>query len=336
MVFQNIWFSLIGFILATYFFLEGFDYGVGILLPILGRDDTRRRVIINTIGPHWDGNEVWLILLGGAMFAAFPDWYATFFSGFYLPLFLLLLSLILRGVSFEYRGKQESRRWRTVFDWMIFTGSIVPSFLWGVVISNFIRGVPIDANMHYIGGFWNLFNGYAILGGLVTLLFFALHGAIFLNLKTEGALSDLAHGAVLNLWLPAFIAFGGYTILSFSSTDFMGNPANLALALSILFVLLFVGWFSRARKMGFSFILGGVVLLLFATFVFLGLYPRLMISSLNPAWSLTVSNSASAPYTLQVMSGVAVIFIPLILGYQVWAYWTFRRRVKEEPESLEY
>jgi cytochrome d ubiquinol oxidase subunit II len=271
------------------------------------------------------------------MFAAFPNWYATFFSGFYLPLFILLLSLILRGVSFEYRGKQESRTWRTVFDWMIFTGSIVPSFLWGVVISNFIRGVPLDANLHYIGGFWNLFNGFSILGGVVTLLFFLLHGAIFLNLKTEGAVSDLAHKAALNLWLPAFIAFGGYFILSFSSTDFMpSNQVTLALALSILFVLLFVGWFTRSRRMGISFILGGVVLLLFATFFFDGLYPRLMISSLNPADSLTISNSASAPYTLQVMSGVAVIFIPLILGYQVWAYWTFRRRVKEEPESLEY
>ncbi|MEN6410659.1 MAG: cytochrome d ubiquinol oxidase subunit II, partial [Anaerolineaceae bacterium] len=199
---ETIWFILIAVLFTGYFILEGFDFGVGILLPFLGKDDLKRRVLINTIGPHWDGNEVWLITAGGAMFAAFPGWYATLFSGFYLPLFLILIALIFRGVAFEFRSKDDRPLWRSFWDWAIFFGSLIPALLWGVALANFIRGVPIDASMNYTGGFWNLLNPYALVGGFVSLLGFTLQGAIFLSLRTTDFIHEGARKIVNALWLP--------------------------------------------------------------------------------------------------------------------------------------
>src|SRR5512139_2548241 len=198
---QTIWFILIAVLWIGFFFLEGFDFGVGMLLPFLGKKDEERRAVINAIGPHWDGNEVWLLTAGGATFAAFPEWYATMFSGFYLAFFLLLLALIGRGVSFEYRSKDPSSRWRSLWDWLIFLGSLIPALLLGVTFGNLVRGVPIDAEMNYVGGFFNLLNPYALLAGVATLLLFTLHGAIFLCLKTDGEVKEKAQAAASRLWL---------------------------------------------------------------------------------------------------------------------------------------
>ena len=202
---EVVWFVLVAVLFIGFFFLEGFDYGVGILMPFLGRDDKERRSIINTIGPFWDANEVWLITAGGAIFAAFPHWYATLFSGFYLALFLLLIALIARAVAFEFRSKDEHPRWRQVWDWLLFGGSFVPALLWGVAMGNLIRGVAIDADMHYVGSFFDLLNWHAILTGLATLSVFTLHGAVFLSLRTSGELESRAHRAATLLWLPAVI-----------------------------------------------------------------------------------------------------------------------------------
>src|SRR5437879_3548221 len=192
---HDVWFVLIAVLWIGYFFLEGFDFGVGILTKLLARDRPEKRVLINSIGPFWDANEVWLLTAGGAMFAAFPDWYATLFSGFYLALVLMLLALIVRGVAFEFRSKHERPAWRSFWDWMLFIGSALPGFLWGVAITNVIEGVPIDAHMNYVGGFWNLLNPYALLGGLAFVAMFLLHGAVFLSLKTEGEIQARAYRA---------------------------------------------------------------------------------------------------------------------------------------------
>jgi cytochrome d ubiquinol oxidase subunit II len=334
---NTLWFILIAVLFTGFFFLEGFDYGVGILLPFLGRDDTDRRVIINTIGPFWDGNEVWLITAGGAMFAAFPHWYATMFSGFYLALVLMLLALIVRGVAFEFRSKDAHPTWRSLWDWMIFLGSFVPALLWGVAISNVIKGVPIDADMIYVGGFWNLLNPYALTGGLTALAIFALHGAIFLSLKTDGDIRASAHTAAARLWLPAMLLMFLYVGLTYFVTDMFAR-LNIYLGLIPLgagAAILLAGWFVRARREGWAFVMTGLAIALSAITVFRGLYPRVMVSSLNPDWSLTIYNASSSPYTLRTMSVIALIFVPIVLLYQGWNYWVFRERISRQ-QHLEY
>ncbi len=206
MTLNTLWFILIAVLYTGYFILEGFDFGVGILLPFIGKNDRERRVIINTIGPHWDGNEVWLVTAGGATFAAFPLWYTALFSGFYLPLLAILLALILRGVAFEFRSKNANPLWRKTWDWILFTGSLVPAFLWGVAFTNMLVGVPIDANLYYTGGFWNLLNGPALVGGLVSLFGFISLGGLFLSLKIEGELGERARQATSRVWFPGLLA----------------------------------------------------------------------------------------------------------------------------------
>ncbi len=335
---QIVWFILIAVLFTGYFVLEGFDMGVGILLPFLGKDDTRRRMIINTIGPHWDGNEVWLITAGGAMFAAFPMWYATLFSGFYLALFLMLVALIVRGVAFEFRGKHDSDAWRSTWDWCIFLGSVIPAILWGVAFANLVQGVPIDAKMNFTGTFWDLLSPFTLIGGLVALFGFTLHGAIFLALKTSGDLVAESRRAALRLWLPALIALVGYTIYSYFATDAFskqGVTPGFVPILAVL-ILLVTGWFMRARRDGWAFIMTAVTILLVVAGHFMALFPRVMISSLKPEWSLTIQNSSSSPYTLQVMTIVALIFVPIVLIYQGWSYWIFRKRITQKPQDLHY
>lgn len=337
MALNTVWFALISVLFIGFFLLEGFDYGVGILLPFLGKDDTDRRVIINTIGPFWDGNEVWLITAGGAIFAAFPHWYATLFSGFYLPLVLMLLALIVRGVGFEFRSKDRHPRWRAFWDWAIFVGSFVPALLWGVAIANLIRGVPINAEMQYVGGFWNLLNWYALLGGLAILSAFVLHGAIFLSLKTRDELVERAHAAARRLWLPAVVLVFAFVIASYFATDMFTrlgvNPGPVPLGAGV--ALLAAGWFIRQRRQGWAFIMTVLTITLSVVTVFMGLYPRVMVSSLDDAWSLTIYNASSSPYTLKVMTIVALVFVPIVLLYQGWSYWVFRRRIGRE-QHLEY
>jgi cytochrome d ubiquinol oxidase subunit II len=334
---NTIWFILISVLFVGFFFLEGFDYGVGILLPFLGKDDEERRIIINTIGPFWDGNEVWLITAGGAMFAAFPNWYATMFSGFYLALFLMLVALIVRGVSFEFRSKDENPQWRHTWDWMIFIGSFVPALLWGVAMGNLVRGLPIDASMTYVGSFWNLLNPYALLGGLASLSGFALHGAVFLTLRTRDEVRERAHAAAARLWVPAVVFIFGFVVASYFFTDMFAplgvNPGPIPLGAGV--ALLAAGWLIRARREGWAFAMTGLAVALSTITIFMALYPNVMVSSLNPDWSLTIYNASSSPYTLRVMTIVAVIFVPIVLVYQGWSYWIFSKRIGRK-QSLEY
>jgi cytochrome d ubiquinol oxidase subunit II len=337
MTLNTLWFILIGVLFTGYFILEGFDFGVGILLPILGKKDGDRRVIINTIGPVWDANEVWLLTAGGAMFAAFPHWYATLFSGFYLALFLMLAALIARGVAFEFRSKDKNPRWRALWDWCIFGGSFIPALLWGVAMANIVRGVPIDAQMQYVGGFFNLLNPYALLGGLAGLGVFTLHGAIFLSLRTEGELRQRAESLANRLW-PVVLVLGAATVIaSYFATDIFQrlgvNPGISALGAGAAFLV--GGWLLRQKRAGWAFAMTSLTIALTVITTFRGLFPRVMVSSLNPDWSLTVTNASSSPYTLQVMSIVALVFVPIVLIYQGWNYWVFRARLSGKS-ALKY
>ena len=334
---QTIWFLLITLLFTGFFILEGFDYGVGILLPFLGKNDKERRMIINTIGPFWDGNEVWIITAGGAIFAAFPEWYATLFSGFYLALALILFALIVRGVGFEFRSKEVKPIWRKTWDWLIFAGSLIPALLWGVALANLLRGLPIDQNFTFVGSFWDLLNPYALINGLAFLTLFIFHGAIFLSLKVEGALMDRAIATAKRLWIPTLVlvlAAGGIGLFTTDMVDRLGILSGIFPLVAGLGVLA-AGWYLRKHRYGSAFI-GTVIGIVLSTFtIFRGLYPRVMVSSLDPEWSLTITNASSSPYTLKVMSIVALIFVPIVLLYQGWSYWTFRERIREDT-SLEY
>ena len=335
---NTLWFILIAVLYIGFFVLEGFDFGVGMLLPFLGREDAERRAIINTIGPFWDANEVWLLTAGGATFAAFPHWYATLFSGFYLPLFLLLLALIARGVAFEFRSKDESPKWRRTWDWAIFAGSLLPALLLGVAFANLVRGVPIDQNMNYVGGFLNLLNPYALLGGAATVLTFALHGAIFLSLRTTNSLRIRARRTAQRLWivvLVVLLVFLGATYLSTDILTKLGvNPGPIPVGGAA--AILLAGYFLRKEREGWSFAMTAATIIFSLITLFMILFPRVMISSLDPAYSLTIYTASSTDYTLKIMSVIALVFVPVVLIYQGWTYWVFQKRVESKPETLTY
>ena len=336
MTLNTLWFLLIALLFSGYFFLEGFDFGVGMLVPFLGKNDVQRRVIVNTIGPHWDGNEVWLITAGGALFAAFPMWYATLFSGFYLPLFLILLVLIVRGVAIEFRSRIEDAGWRKGWDWALCVSSFLAPLLWGVAFANLVRGVPIDANMNYVGGFWNLLNPYALLGGVTFVALFLLHGAIFLTLTTEGSVHDRAIRAAQRFWPFAAVLLLGFLVYSIVGVGLAGKPLALGM-LGVGFLAVMASlWAISTQREGWAFGLTAITVLMLGFGIFAALYPNVMISSLNPAWNLTITNSASGPYTLHVMSIVAAVLVPIVLAYQGWSYWVFRKRIGERPEELHY
>lgn len=334
---NTLWFILIAVLYAGFFILEGFDFGVGILLPFLGKGDKRRRMMINTIGPFWDGNEVWLLTAGGATFAAFPIWYSTLFSGFYLALLLLLVALIIRGVAFEFRSKDRHPRWRAVWDWSIFVGSLMPPLLLGVAFANMVRGVAIDDSMYFVGSFWDLLNVYALLGGLTAVVLFTLHGAVFLSLKTDGELLADSRRAAWRLWPAAvvvLILFFAGTYLATDAVEQLGvNPGIVPIAAGM--AILAAGYFIRARREGWAFIMTMVTIAGAIFTIFAILYPRVMVSSLDPNYSLTVYNASSSDYTLQVMTIIALTLVPIVVGYQAWSYWVFRQRITEET-ILEY
>ncbi len=326
---NTLWFILIAVLFIGYFFLEGFDYGVGMLVPFLGKSDQERRVIINSVGTFWDGNEVWLLTAGGAMFAAFPNWYATLFSGFYLALILMLLGLIVRGVAFEFRSKDENPKWRNFWDWMLAIGSFIPALLWGVAMTNIWVGVPIDQNMNYVGGFFNLLNPFALLGGLGTLFIFLLHGALFLSLKTEGEVEEKAKALSAKLWIPTAIVFVLFIIFGYLKTDLflkLGLNPGIVPIFTIL-ALIFTYVFIKNGKMGWAFVMNGLTIVLTTVTIFMSMFPNVLPSSLNTEWSLTIYNASSSPYTLKIMSIVALIFVPIVLAYQAWTYYIFRQRV---------
>ena len=330
---NTVWFMLIAVLFIGFFFLEGFDYGVGILLPFLGRNDKERRAIINTIGPFWDGNEVWMITAGGAMFAAFPHWYATLFSGFYLALALLLLALIARGVAFEFRSQVEDPKWRNLWDKAIFWGSLLPALLWGVTMSNILRGVPVDETMTYVGGFFNLLNPYALLGGITFVLVFTLHGALFLSLKLAGEMADRAAAMAEKVWP---FAVGVFALFAIATIFVLGDAPNKvpAVVIAVLALLAIAAskLFIQKEAMGKAFISVAVGIALTTVALFVGLFPRVLVSSLDPAYSLTIYTASASQYTLKTMTIVAAILVPIVLVYQGWTYWIFRQRIGKKSK----
>ncbi len=325
-----LWFILVAVLFIGFFFLEGFDFGVGMLLPFLGKNDNERRVIINSIGPVWDGNEVWLITAGGALFAAFPNWYATLFSGFYLALFVILVGLIVRGVAFEFRSSDRNPAWRNLWDWMIFIGSFLSALLWGVAVTNLLQGVPIDANMQYVGGFWNLLSPYTLVGGLTTLLVFTLHGALFLTLKTEGVIVERARRVATRVGLLTIPVVLVLALLTYTNTDLFAKAGAAVVFVGSALFLVLAWLLLKSGRNGWAFIANGLTIVFFTVAMFWGLFPRVMVSNLNPDWSLTIYNASSSPYTLKVMTVVALTMVPIVLLYQAWTYWVFRHRVTDK------
>lgn len=331
----TIWFILIAVLWVGYFILDGFDQGVGILLPFIGKDDLRRRVMINTVGPVWDGNEVWLLVAGGATFAAFPLWYATMFSGFYLALFVVLLALIVRGVAFEYRGKRDSDAWRRGWDRAIFVGSALPALLFGVAFGNVVGGSPLEpiggapasdaGAINFTGSFFDLLNPFSLLLGVMTLLVFTTHGAIFLALKTRGEIRESARTAALRVGIAAAVV----AVAALLWAQVHSGRVAITLPMVLVAAVAFLGALAATWKGrdGWAFILTSVTIALAVASLFVGMYPNVMVSSIDPAFNLTITNAASQQYTLTIMTWVAVIMTPIVLIYQGWTYWVFRKRI---------
>jgi cytochrome d ubiquinol oxidase subunit II len=330
---QGFWFALLGVLWAGFFVLEGFDFGVGMLAILVGRDEAGRRAALGTIEPVWDGNEVWLIVAGGATFAAFPDWYATLFSGFYLVFFAILIGLIVRGVSIEYRAKRDDARWRQTWELGAAVGSALPAFFFGLTFANVIHGVPIASSGEYSGGLGDLFGGYAILGGLVSLTLFAFHGAVFLTLRTEGELRKRARRVALRLGPVATVLAAAILVWSWADAGSANGKwlAAFLLALAgagLLVSSLYLVWRNRD---GLAFAATALAFASATALLFVALYPRVLVSSSSAASSLTVSSASSSHHTLALMAIVALVFTPIVLVYQAWTYWVFRARLRGEP-----
>jgi cytochrome d ubiquinol oxidase subunit II len=323
--FVPFWFIVIAILWTGFFVLEGFDFGVGMLHSVVGRNDAERRAAINTIGPLWDGNEVWLIVAGAAMFAAFPGWYATMFSGMYLALVLLLAALIVRGVAFEFRGKHDDPRWRRTWDVSLTVGSVLAPLLIGVALADLLRGLPINSSQDFTGSFWDLLQPYALWTGVTLVFVCALHGATFLCLKTTGEMrerSELVARRVAPVTAAFVIGFVIWTHVTASTTFFL-NVIELVAILAVLAAVPLV----YARRDGFAFSATTVTIASCIVAIFVDLYPNVMVSSTNAAYNLTVHNTASTPYSLKAMTVVVVIFLPLVLVYQAWTYYVFRKRI---------
>ncbi|WP_300008872.1 cytochrome d ubiquinol oxidase subunit II [Pseudonocardia sp.] len=310
----TVWFVAVALLWTGYLVLEGFDFGVGMLLPAVGRDADGRRVALATIGPVWDGNEVWLIAGVGAMFAAFPAWYAATLSGFYVPVLLIVVALILRGVGLEYRSRVDDPRWCDV---AIVAGSAVPAFGWGLVFANMLRGVELGADGVVRSSLFDLLSPYALLGGVATTALFVLHGALFLGLKADGPVRYRARAAARPAAVVAVPAVG----------VFAAWTAGALVAGVVVATLLLAVTCAARRREGWAFAATAVAVAALSVLVFTSLYPAVLPSRLSPAFDLTVANAASAPYTLGVLSVIGAVFLPLVIAYQSWSYWVFRRRV---------
>ena len=319
------WFIVITVLWIGFFILEGFDFGVGMLHALVGRDEAGRRAAINTIGPLWDGNEVWLVVAGAAIFAAFPGWYATMFSGFYLAVVLLLAALIVRGVSFEYRGKRGAVLWRRTWSAALTVGSLLAPLLLGVVLGDLLHGLPINASHNYTGSFWDLLQPYGVFTGITFVAICLLHGATFLSLKTTGDLRQRA-GRLARWTAPVtgllVLAFVSWTH-AIAGKGALLNPVEFAAALAVIAAV----WLVYTRSEGWAFAATTVTMATCVLSIFVDLYPRVMVSSTSTAFSLTVHNTASGGYSLAVMTVVVVVFLPFVLAYQTWSYYVFRRRV---------
>jgi cytochrome bd ubiquinol oxidase subunit II len=326
---NELWFVLIAVLFIGFFFLEGFDFGVGMSTRFLARNQAERSIMVNAIGPFWDANEVWFLTAGGAIFAAFPHWYATMFSGYYLPLLAVLLFLIGRGVSFEFRRKVDHHRWTNSWDWVVFFGSLMPPFLMGILFSSLLKGMPIHQDMNMSAGFTDYINLYSLWGGVTITLLCFLHGLNFLSLKTDGDLrerSTLLARKMILVVLGSLIIFIGLSVYYTDIFKVRLIP-ELILTVSIVLVYGLSYFFNLKKREGWSFAMSGLGIALTVTTIFVGLFPRVMISSINPAFNLTVYNASSGPYSLKVMTIVALTILPFVLGYTIWSYYIFRKRV---------
>lgn len=334
---NELWFILVAVLFIGFFFLEGFDFGVGMSTRFLAKNDMERRVLINSIGPFWDANEVWLLTAGGAMFAAFPNWYATMFSGYYTPLVVLLLALIVRGVAFEFRGKVNNEKWKGTWDVAIFLGSLLPPFLLGVVFSGLIKGLPIDGDMEMKAGLFDMVNLYTLVGGVTVVMLCLVHGLMFTSLRTTGDLRLRARKLAKKLLIPLAVLFVLFAVLTMFETDVFKVRGVILSIIAVVGVIVFLlsGWFMTKQRDGWAFGMTGTLIILSIASVFIGLFPRVMVSSISDAFSLTVDNAASGGYSLKVMTIVSLTLLPFVLGYQIWSYFVFHKRVSEK-EHLEY
>ncbi len=333
---SEIWFVLIGVLFVGFMFLEGFDFGVGMSTKFLAKNDTEKRVLINTIGPFWDANEVWLITAGGAMFAAFPHWYATLFSGYYLPFVVLLLAFIARGVAFEFRGKVHSERWVKIWDAAIFIGSILPPFLLGVMFTSLIKGLPIDKDMNMYAGFLDIVNVYTIIGGITFVLLTYMHGLMFITLKATGEIRERARKEAQKLYWMSGIALIVFTALTAVYTEAFSEKGWILIPLYVGVFILYgmLSLLLRNKKEGLSFTMTGVMIIIITTSFFIALFPNVMISSTDIAFNMSIYDAASGDYSLRIMTIVAATMIPIVLGYTIWSYYVFRKRVT--AKDLEY
>lgn len=334
---NEFWYLLVSILFVGFIFLEGFDFGIGMVSRFLGRNDLERRAFINTIGPFWDANEVWLISAIGAMFAAFPNWYAMLLSGSYVLFVLLLLSLIGRGVAFEFRGKVEKQAWKNAWDWVIFFGSLFPPLIFGILFSALMKGLPVERNMQMNAGFSDIVNLYTITGGVTLTMLCLWHGLIFATIRTMDDIRDRSRKVAMKL-LPInallLLIFSGMT---FFETDLFSNHSRLMLYTFFIgiFVYLLAGFFLTREKDGWAFAMSGLILILSISSIFAGLFPTVLVSSINESYSLTIHNAASGNYSLKIMSYAAIALLPFVLGYQIWSYYVFRKRV-DHKEHMEY
>jgi cytochrome d ubiquinol oxidase subunit II len=329
---QILWFIIITVFWTGFFILEGFDFGVGALHQVVGHNDVERRVAINTIGPTWDGNEVWLIVAGASTFAAFPGWYATWFSSLYLALLLVLVSLIIRGVSFEFRGKSQDPRWRATWSWTLTIGSVLVPLFVGVGMGDLLVGLPIDQTQEYTGTFWNLLTPYGVAFGVTLLVLCLFHGLSFLALKSGQPIRSRAHSLTLHMRWVALIL-----VILVGAWTYSLSTKNLLVLLLVLVAV--IGAAAAAvsvgsEREGLAFTSTAVTVGATVGSIFAGLYPNVMISSTDAAYNLTLANTSSQQYALQIMSIVALVMFPIVLLYQAWTYYIFRRRVITPTQEL--
>ncbi len=333
MLLQDIWFFIWGLLWAIYFITDGFDLGMGVLLPFLGKGEGQRQVIYNAMGPLWNGNEVWLLTAGGVTFAAFPKVYAVMFSSFYAALMIILFALIVRGVSLEFRHQVVDARWRTAWDTCLFIGSLLPPILLGTAFANIFRGVPFDQTGTYQGSLLTLLSPYGLLGGILFLLLFLLHGSVWLAIKSEGELHERAIRTGKRIWVALLLVaviFLGTTKWATNLYDnYLSYPPLFLLILITVAALLGVRRFLGKRSPWKAWFSSALAIIGVTFFGIIGLYPRMFPSSLNPDYHLTAHNASSSPLTLGIMLGVALIFVPIVLAYQIWAYNLFKGKISE-------
>ncbi|MCY7196281.1 cytochrome d ubiquinol oxidase subunit II [Streptococcus dysgalactiae subsp. equisimilis] len=325
---QFFWFFLIGLLFAGFFFLEGFDFGVGMAVQTLAHNEHEKDQIVETIGPVWDGNEVWLLTAGGAMFASFPYWYASLFSGYYLVLLTILCGLIIRGVSFEFRHKVPAEQ-KNIWNWTLTIGSALVPFFFGVMFISLIQGVPLDAKGNMMAHFGDYINLFSLVGGVAVLLLSYLHGLNYISLKTTGSVRDRARNYAAFLYWVLYLGLLVFALLLFLKTDFFSQHALGTLVLLVVIVALSLFAHASVFKQHemSAFIASGLTFVALVALLFQGLFPRVMISSISSKYDLLIQNASSSPYTLKIMSIVAISLVPFVLAYTVWAYYIFRKRI---------